>query len=393
VPFGTVPLGTIVPVRRQNPFRYGQLALDATFTDREREARELARDMWNGQNVVLVAPRRFGKSSLARRASNDVIATHGMRVGYVDLLAAPSKEKFAEKLAATIYEDLAPPLARARDRVTALFSGLRINPSMTFDTHGGISFSFAAGHVPQDVDATLERLFELPAQLAAEHELHVAIVFDEFQEIVELDPRLPALMRSVFQRQPDVAHVYLGSKRHMMDKLFNDENEPFWRSAKQIEVGLIDPDAFRPYIESQFDRSDRGLAAGVVDRVLDLTRGHPYATQELCYFLWDAVPEGFSATATDVDRALEAVLRSEHAHFSRIWEKASRGQRLALQALAAQPNEPISEEYRLRHSLPPDATVRKALRTLAADELVARETSGYRIVEPFLGEWILRFES
>ena len=377
----------------QNPFRYGHLALDAAFTDREREVRELARDMWNGQNVVLVAPRRYGKSSLAPRAANEVIAAHGMRVGYVDLLAAPSKEKFAEKLAATIYEDIAPSLARARDRVTSLLSGLRINPSVTFDTHGGISFSFAAGHAAQDVDATLERLFELPAQLAAEHDLHVAIVFDEFQEVAELDPHLPALMRSVFQEQPEVAHVYLGSKRHMMDRLFNDENEPFWRSAKPIEIGLIDPQAFRPYVESQFERTDRGLAAGVVDAVLDVTRGHPYATQELCYFLWDRVPEGFSATSIDVDAALETVLRSEHAHFSRVWEKASRGQRLVLQALAAQPNEPVSEAYRLRHGLPPDATVRKALRTLAADELVERDVSGYRIAEPFFAEWIARFES
>jgi hypothetical protein len=376
----------------RNPFRYGHLALGDAFTDRGREAAELARDMWNGQNVVLVAPRRYGKSSLARRAAGDAMA-RGVRVGYVDLLSAPSKEKFAEKLAATIYQDVAPPLARARDRVTSLFSGLRINPSVTFDSHGGISFSFAAGHASQDVDATLERLFELPAQLAAEHDLQVAIVFDEFQEIVDLDPRLPALMRSVFQRQPEVSYVYLGSRRHMMDRLFNDENEPFWRSAKQIEIGLIDPDDFRPYIESQFEATDRGLTAGVVGRVLAVTRGHPYATQELCYFLWDAVPEGFSATANDVDGALDAVLRSEHAHFSRIWEKAARGQRLVLQALAAQPNEPISEAYRLRHGLPPDATVRKALRTLAGDELVIRGASGYAIAEPFLAEWILRFES
>lgn len=376
-----------------NPFRYGQLALDDAFTDRERETHELERDLWNGQNVVLFAPRRYGKSSLVWRAARNLIRDDGMRVGQVDVLATPSKEKFAEKLAATIYQDIAPPLARVRDRVTSLFSGLRISPSVTFEPSGGISFTFATGHAPGDVDATLERLFELPAQLAADHQLRVAIIFDEFQEIVELDPHLPALMRSVFQRQPEVAHVYLGSKRHMMNRLFNDENEPFWRSAKQMEIGLIEHDAFRPYIEGQFAKTDRGLASRVVDSVLAITRGHPYATQELCYFLWDLVPEGFSATAGDLDDALLAVLHSEHAHFSRIWDKAARGHRLVLQALAAEPGEPISEEYRRRHNLPPDATVRKALRTLAADELVARTAGGYAIAEPFLAEWILRNES
>jgi DNA-binding GntR family transcriptional regulator len=64
-----------------------------------------------------------------------------------------------------------------------------------------------------------------------------------------------------------------------------------------------------------------------------------------------------------------------------------------LQALAADPDEPISEEYRRRHNLPPDATVRKALRTLRDDELVARTGRGYAIAEPFFAEWILRNES
>ena len=376
----------------ENPFRYGQLALDDAFTDRERETHELGRDLWNGQNVVLFAPRRYGKSSLVWHVAQALLA-RGMRVGHVDLLATPSKEKLAEKLAATIYEDIAPSLTRARERVTSLFGGLRISPSVTFEPGGGISLSFATGHASQDVDATLERLFELPAQLAAEHRLRVAVVFDEFQEIVELDPHLPALMRSVFQRQPEVAHVYLGSKRDMMNRLFNDENEPFWRSAKQMEIGRIEPDAFRTFIEGRFAKTDRGLGSATVDRVLAVTGGHPYATQELCYFLWELVPEGFSATSSDVDNALAAVLRSEHAHFSRVWEKASRGQRLVLQALAAEPDAPISEEYRRRHNLPADATVRKALRTLRDDELAARTEGGYAIAEPFFAEWILRNES
>ena len=57
--------------------------------------------------------------------------------------------------------------------------------------------------------------------------------------------RLPRLLRSVFQQQPEVAHVYLGSHRHVMERIFNDENEPFWRSAKPIELRRIDPGDLR----------------------------------------------------------------------------------------------------------------------------------------------------
>jgi AAA+ ATPase superfamily predicted ATPase len=184
-----------------NPFRYGDLAFDEAFTDREAETRELRADVRNGQNVVLFAPRRYGKSSLVWRVMRELVATGDVLVAQVDLLATPSKEKLAEKLASSIYEDMAPPVLRARDKVGSLFSGLRITPRILFDPNtGGVTFSFEAGHAREDVDATLERLFELPAQIAAERGQRAALVFDEFQEVVEIDPHLPALMRSVFQR-------------------------------------------------------------------------------------------------------------------------------------------------------------------------------------------------
>ena len=85
------------------------------------------------------------------------------------------------------------------------------------------------------------------------------------------------------------------------------------------------------------------------------------------------------------------MLRSEHAHFSLIWEGASAGQRLVLAALAAEPGRPYSEDYRRRHRLPPATNVQKALAALVRRELVAKAPDGgYAIVEPFLGEWITR---
>jgi AAA+ ATPase superfamily predicted ATPase len=108
---------------------------------------------------------------------------------------------------------------------------------MTLDQDGSLGFSFQAGHTPDDIDATLEHLLELPARLGADRDRRVALVFDEFQEIVNIDAKLLPLMRSVFQEQPDVAHVYLGSKRHMMEQIFNDANEPFWRSANRWSWG------------------------------------------------------------------------------------------------------------------------------------------------------------
>ncbi len=375
-----------------NPFRYGALALDDAFTDREAEVAELLTDVLNGQDVVVFAPRRYGKSSLVWRVSQEAIA-RGVLVAHVNLMTTPRTERLAEKLAETIHDDLASTLFRARERLR-VFAGLRITPIVTVDPNTGmIGFSFDAGRQPQDLAATLERLLELPGQLAAERGRKVALVLDEFQEIVDIDPDLPRLMRSVFETQPDVAHVYLGSKRHMLERIFNDENEPFWRSAKQMELGVIAPLLFRDYIDAHFERTGRHVEPAAVARVLDATLGHPYATQELCYFLWGETPEGATAGEPEYEAALERLLRAEHAHFGLVWDQASRAQRIVLQALAHEPGRPLTGDYRRRHGLPGPSSVQRALHQLVKDELVARDESGdYRITEPFLGEWLRREE-
>ena len=377
-----------------NPFRCGGLALDDAFADREQEVQELKFDVLNGQDVVIFAPRRYGKSSLIWKAMQQ-LGADGVLVAYVNLMTTPTREKLAEKLAATIYEHVASVLDRAREAALAPFRGLRVSPRVTVDPgDGSYTFSFGVDHVPADIDATLERLLELPAELAAGQDRRVALVFDEFQEIETIDPGLPKLMRTIFEQQPEVGHVYLGSRRHMMERIFNDENEPFWRSAKKVQLDVIEPGLFRPFIAKRFKASRKAVAPEVLDELLDRTFGHPYATQELCYFLWEQTPFDGEAGHEELERALAGVLRSEHAHFQLRWDQASAAQKLLLQALAAEPGRPLTTSYRTRYELPSVATLQSALRALTERELVAQQPNrSYRIVEPFLAEWILALDA
>jgi AAA+ ATPase superfamily predicted ATPase len=370
-----------------NPFRYGALALDDAFTDRESEVAELRADIRNGQDVVILAPRRYGKSSLMWRVAQELVRRRVL-VASVDLMTTPTLGKLAEKLAGAIHEDVASRKEKALERVR-VFGGLRIRPTVNVDPDSGrLSFGFDAGYRAEDLRATLEHLLELPGRLGAERNRRVALIFDEFQEVVDIDPALPRLMRAVFQEQPEVAHVYLGSRRHMMRRLFSDENEPFWRSAKPIELGVIAPEAFAGYIAQRFAATDRAVDPAVVDAVLATTGGHPYATQELCYFLWQLTPRAATAQLDTLDAALGGVLRSENAHFTTVWDHASAQQRLLLQALATEPGRALTNDYRRRHELPSTSTVQSAITALERQELVANRRGEVRIVEPFLAEWI-----
>lgn len=373
-----------------NPFTFGDLALDDAFTDREQELAELASDMCNGQNVLVYAPRRYGKSSLTLRAAQEALRRKAL-VGYCDVMKTPTKERLAAALAKTIYADIASPIGQAFERAADLFRGLRVLPTMEVDpSDGSLRFSFQAGKRRSDIDDTIERLLELLGELAAERKRRVVMIFDEFQEIVTLDPKFPNMMRAVFQTQPEVSHIYLGSKRHILERIFNDRNEPFWRSAKQLEIGMIPAAEFAPFIRQRFVESGKSIGDAALERLLEVSSGHPYGTQELAYFLWELVAPGAEATITDLQDALARVLRSEHNHFSGIWDDAPHPQRLLLLALAREPSASIySAAYHARHELPANPTLQTALRALRQKELVGVDPGGdYRVIEPFLSEWL-----
>ena len=324
--------------------------------------RELKGDVLNGQDVVIFAPRRYGKSSLVWRAMQELVGERVL-IAYVNLMLTPTKEKLAEKLAAAIYEDISSPLERARERALAPFPRPPRRADDQRRSQRRLVRLLLRGRAAQqtDVDATLERLLALPAELGARGQGRVALIFDEFQEVVLIDPGLPKLMRTIFEQQPEVGHVYLGSKRHMMERIFNDQNEPFWRSAKQMELEVIEPDEF-----ALSSAVLRGAPAGHRRRARRRPPAdHPRPSLRdpgalLLPLGADALRRGAPAPISNGRCRMR--LRSEHAHLSDEWESAARRSAHRLRRLAAEPGHPLRDEYRARHGLPSIPTVQSAIR-------------------------------
>jgi uncharacterized protein len=185
-----------------------------------------------------------------------------------------------------------------------------------------------------------------------------------------------------------VAHVYLGSHRHMLRRLFTERNEPLFRSAKVMELGPISAADFGPFLAERFAATGRTITTAAVDRLLEITAGQPYDTQELARFLW-AISADRAATPDMVDEAFAHAVMAESARCATIWEGLSPYQRLVLLAVAAEAGRIYSQEYRHRHRLGPPARVQKAVEALAERDLVEGSTRpGYTVPDPFLRAWL-----
>jgi uncharacterized protein len=373
-----------------NPFRYGGVVRDAYFADREDELATLRGAIRSGQNVVVVSPRRYGKTSLVERAIA-LARRDGALVAYVDLLRTPTKDRLADALAQAIYDGLVSRVERAAQKARSFFTHLRVTPKVVIDERGRVSVEFSAFERQEDVDAVLIGLLELPGRIAGERERRVALVLDEFQEIVAIDRALTGVMRSVFQQQDHVAHIFLGSRRHLMDELFHDKTAHLYRSARALPLGPIPREKFARWIRRRFASSGVEIADDTLGAVLDLTGGRPFETQELCSFVWEqARGDGTIATVNALERALDRLLEAETPRYVAIWDSLSQHQRAVLASIAADGRAVYSEQYRLRHKLGGAGSVQTSLRALETKELVERSNGDWIVSDAFVGEWLRR---
>ena len=379
-------------MQAQPPFRFGQIVSPEYFVGRQSELATLMTDLRAGVNVVLIAPRRYGKSSLLTRAVEQ-LRQLDVLTAYVDLERTPSKERFAAHLARAVHDGLLGRTEQALQRATEWFSQLRVRPRISLTEGGKPAFEFVGSAAQVDIDATIEQLLELAETVARDRQARVVIVFDEFQEVLGLDPTLPALMRSVFQRQDHVAHVFLGSRQRLLRQVFADRRQPLYRLARPMTLGPISADEFGPFIRSRFAGSRSQISAAAVRELLDTTAGHPNDTQELAHFTWArAVAEGRPATPSTVRAALNDVLTAESARFLLIWESLTPVQRRVISAVAAASGRGVySQDVRAQFQLGDAQVVQKALRRLVELELVdAAGRGAYHIPDIFFRAWLSR---
>jgi hypothetical protein len=373
-----------------NPFRYGEIVSGDFFTDREEELDSLVADAASGQNVVVISPRRYGKSSLVLRARERLIKGHAL-VAYVDLLKAATVHDFSSELASAVYNAASTPVRRLQQQVADIFATLPVRPKITVNPNGTWGVELTVPDRKPDADALLSSLLELPQTIARDRKRRVVLVLDEFQQVIELDTHLPALLRSIFQTQSEVAHIFLGSRQHLMQEVFTDRNQPLYRSAKPLPLGVIERTKFAAFIRERCKSSFVGIGHAAVERILDVTASHPHDTQELCYFAWSLASAGDGViTPAIVDGALERVTAAEDAHYTTLWESLTLAQRRVVLAIAREPRQPVfSDQFRRTHNLGAASSVSTALERLLDREVVdGSSVRGFEVPDVFFRAWL-----
>jgi uncharacterized protein len=334
----------------------------------------------SGNNSRLVAPRRFGKTSLLRRVIEDVRA-EGWNAVYVDFFGVLN------------LADVAIRVERAYDQqlqgaVASWFAGIRRRLKPAFQVGGtpDIPVGVEMTLDPQAEEPVLDRL-ALPKRLFDRDGTRTLVVFDEFQDVLATKQRADAVIRSEIQHHGDAAsYVFAGSQLGMMRTLFADKRRAFFGQAGPVDLEPLDPVDVAEFVASRFEATGKAIGEAI-GPLLDTARGHPQRTMLLAHMIWDETPAQATASDEVWESALDSVKRGARDELRAIWLGLSSSQQRVLRAIAFN-----SEGLYARGSgRTRGGAVKAALDRLRDVGEVAedrRTRTGYRLVDPLLEMWI-----
>lgn len=360
-----------------NPFKYGVVVTGKDFVNRERELKELERDVVSGKSVILYSQRQLGKSSLLLELFKRLRVK--ITCVYIDMYRIKSREALAEEIIGQVAKSAFTTLDKMKKAVADFFRVLRVNIVITRE--GDVKFEVQRGTAPRD----LAEAFDFPEKIAKEKGRQISIAFDEFQEIGSLDGmELEKLMRSKFQHHKNVSYIFSGSKRHLLQEIFSEEARAFYRFGKPMTLGMIPRKEFVDFILRKFKESGGEISEGAVRKILDITDGHPYFTQQLCYELWfiSKVVKRESL----VDEAVERILAQQQgSYYYNIWVNLPLLQRNLLVGLAREESPSIySAEFVERYQLKTQSHVKRAFELLEGKGIIDEG----KIIDIFFKEWL-----
>jgi len=375
----------------KNPFEYGGVVAEEAFCNRQRELADLGRAIENHEKLFVFSERRLGKTSLARAALRRLPPKQCLGA-YVDLWPTDGEAAFVCALAKAVATSLSTSGQRLLETARSLFG--RLAPKVTLDEEGKPTLGFEMSK-RTGLALELDEVLEAPARIAARRERSVVVVFDEFQQILEYGSELvERKLRSVIQNHRNVAYLFLGSRRHLIQSMFTERARPLYRAAAHYPLGPIAEEHWLPFVRTRFERANKGIGDEHVRAVCRLTQGHPFYTQHLCHVLWEICEEDRAVTDGLIQAAVGVLLQRENYAYTALWDSLSLPQKRFLKGLAAEPggNKPFSGEFIGNHGLGSASTAQRAAQALMQKDLVDRENGAFSIMDRFLRLWIQKVQ-
>ena len=372
------------------PFIFGIATSGDNFTDRKKDTERLLLNFKHGVNTVLISPRRWGKTSHVQKVCH-LAQSDELKVVYLDIFSCRSDKDFYDAFAAAVLKQTSSKLDEWLENVKLFLS--RVSPKISIGTDPMTDFSISLEMNPKRED--IEEILQLPEKIAQKKGFNIVICIDEFQQIAEFkdSKTFQKRLRTVWQLQKSVSYCLFGSKKHLMNELFEKKSLPFYKFGDAIYLSKIGTADWVEYICSRFMVTGKVITKELAERICRMVDNHSSYVQQLAWLVWIRTDQ--LATINDLEAAYQDIIEQNTPLFEKQTESLTTYQMNFLRAIIdGVHSEFTTQETLNKYQLGSSANVAIVKKALVKKELIEVEKRQIVISDPLLAVWLkkeLRF--
>ena len=367
-------------------FIFGRPVEGDFFTDREAETSRLCSNFRAGVNTFLLSPRRWGKTSLVKKVKG-LVHADDLKIVFVDVFKCKTPIEFSEAVASAVLSQTASKADEFIENAKAFLGRINLGVNISPDPIAALDVKLGLS----DDKADIANALQIPQKIAAKKNIRIVVCIDEFQQIGEYTDSLSFQkeLRTVWQHQQDVTYCLFGSKKHMMESLFDTPEKPFYKFGDIIYLKTIPLNYWLEFIRGKFSGAAKSITDSQIQRICETVEYHSSYVQQLCWYV--LLNSSEKVTEEDIDVGVDELIVQNSALFESWTEDIPAYQMRFLKAIADGIYEGFSSsEVINRYRLGSSANVVALKRTLMDKNLIYTEGKKVFLSDPVMGMWLKR---
>jgi len=354
-------------------FPYETIALNKTFFGRSDEIKKINKFIKESNNLVIISKRRVGKSSLIneifRTLDKSIIAL------YVDIFDMTSAEEFASLLIKGLANSQKGDIKTVLKRLGSIIKRTRLEPTINPDT---LEYSIKPNVTSLTYEEILEDFFNSINELSKKQKVVIAI--DEFQQISTIkDKKIDATFRKYMQNSENISFIFLGSKRHTLNNLF-EYKTPLFEMATSFELKTIKIEETYEYIKKYLK-----IELEQLEYIYELSDGETKLMQHIFHILHTTF-KNKTITKDMIDSALNEILDYKTVAYRGMLDTFTINQKKAFKIILKHDKNLFSNDVLKEQSLSKNI-MQSALNSLFEREIIDKEENVWFLPDRTLELW------
>lgn len=369
----------------ETPFVFGKVASSDYFTNRKDEITRLISNFNLKINTIIISPRRWGKSSLVKKASEITQQSNSkIKFCFIDMFNIRSEEHFYQLLSQEVLKASSTKLEEILD-ISKKFLSL-ILPKISFSPDLNSEFSISADW--EQVKKQPDEIIDLAENVAKSKNIQLVVCIDEFQNISGFDEpvEFQKKLRSHWQYHQNVSYCLFGSKRHMLLDVFNSQSMPFYKFGDILFLNKITEEHWIPFIISRFLSTEKTISETNARLICTLAENHSFYVQQLAHLTWVNTEKECSENV--IITAYENLLLQLGFLYQTNTDALSNTQINFLEAVLNSENQFSSKEIIKKYRLGTSANVNRIKQALTNKEIIEIQGNNVEFLDPMYKNWL-----